>query len=1070
MTGNLDEITTRTIERTPVVFVDDQSKVIGVYQHQNLLKIVPTTFNRKAFPLRLIEENILSICFLATDFDLEEVEEEEEDGDKSRGRGRGKKDPPPLAILSKNEHDTVVLKTYQVLMEQNDLQEGDFSKSYLDPTSTHLIPMKMPWGGIIVVGGQTVVYYSMKNKQYEKKVAIEPTVIKTVARVDERGLKYLLGDHKGQLLLLNVQVSEGLEQVTGLQLQKLGTTSVSTTISYLDNGYVYVGSTSGDSQIVKLNNRRNIETGMFLEFVQSFTQLGPITDFCFVKGSKHAHQGQGQIVTCSGVLQDGSLRVVRNGIGISEQASVEIPGIKEMVSLKKHFDDKYHTFLLQSFANETRVLAMISFDEMGETEIRGFDANSPTLCAGNMAGDILVQVTVDAIHIVDGRSLDGEGREKQTWTPPNGQRISVAACNRQQLLLGTVGGNLYYFEVDRENGGLLEKSNITLDCEIACLDCSTLNSDGEEGRAKLAAVGLWAQVGRKPVVKLMDLPTLTTTEKDELDENAMARDVLLVSLALDNYLIVALGDGHLLTYQVQQPAPDGMGGGRFLSQRRKISVGTQPASLSVFRSQGQNCVFASSDRPTALYSATNGRKILVSNVNLREVRRVCSFHSDAFPDCLAIATEDTLELGTVDEIQKLHIDRVPLGEGPRRIVHMAHAERFAVACEGLRIDERGDEIEQVSIKLVDDTGYTVTDVYKLDPDESALSFLVTSFVDEANDRKDSDMNGMSNGYHNGDDMDSGDKGMSEYLLVGTMYAGQGEEAEAGRLLVFRVADGKFVTVCIEEVRGAAFCMAQLRHKLLVGVNDTVHLFSLHRRQDGRYRLREDLRQTGRLMVYDLHTRGDFILVGDIIRSLHLLRYHVENGEEKFVELSRDYDTVWLTASEIIDDDTFVVAENWMNLMTYKRNSYSAIEHERAVLKRVGQFHLGSLVNRIREGSLATTAPEADSLAQQTMVFVTVDGMIGVIATLQQQSFEFLERLEKAMSARLVGVGNLNYEQWRNMYMENPCQDVPAKNFIDGDLVERFSELPRKEMKAIAAETNSTTEEILKLVEELQRLH
>ncbi len=33
-----------------------------------------------------------------------------------------------------------------------------------------------------------------------------------------------------------------------------------------------------------------------------------------------------QVVTCSGAAQDGSLRIVRNGIGMIEQASVELPG------------------------------------------------------------------------------------------------------------------------------------------------------------------------------------------------------------------------------------------------------------------------------------------------------------------------------------------------------------------------------------------------------------------------------------------------------------------------------------------------------------------------------------------------------------------------------------------------------------------------------------------------------------------------------------------------------------------------------------------------------------------------
>ncbi len=38
-------------------------------------------------------------------------------------------------------------------------------------------------------------------------------------------------------------------------------------------------------------------------------------------------QGQCQLITCSGVNQEGSLRVVRSGIGVVEQASVELPGV-----------------------------------------------------------------------------------------------------------------------------------------------------------------------------------------------------------------------------------------------------------------------------------------------------------------------------------------------------------------------------------------------------------------------------------------------------------------------------------------------------------------------------------------------------------------------------------------------------------------------------------------------------------------------------------------------------------------------------------------------------------------------
>lgn len=58
------------------------------------------------------------------------------------------------------------------------------------------------------------------------------------------------------------------------------------------------------------------ENGKYVEVLERYVNLGPIVDFCVVDLER---QGQGQVVTCSGAYKDGSLRIVRNGIGINEQ-------------------------------------------------------------------------------------------------------------------------------------------------------------------------------------------------------------------------------------------------------------------------------------------------------------------------------------------------------------------------------------------------------------------------------------------------------------------------------------------------------------------------------------------------------------------------------------------------------------------------------------------------------------------------------------------------------------------------------------------------------------------------------
>lgn len=86
-----------------------------------------------------------------------------------------------------------------------------------------------------------------------------------------------------------------------------------------------------------------------------------------------------QVVMCSGVMADGSLRIVRNGIGMIEQATVELPGVKGMWSLRASYMDAFDTYLVLSFVGETRVLAINADDELDEAELPGFNAEAQVM-------------------------------------------------------------------------------------------------------------------------------------------------------------------------------------------------------------------------------------------------------------------------------------------------------------------------------------------------------------------------------------------------------------------------------------------------------------------------------------------------------------------------------------------------------------------------------------------------------------------------------------------------------------------------------------------------------------------
>lgn len=60
------------------------------------------------------------------------------------------------------------------------------------------------------------------------------------------------------------------------------------------------------------------------------------------------------MVTCSGAFKDGSLRIIRNGIGINAEASIDLPGIKGIWSLKPSSNAQFDKYLIVSFVGATR--------------------------------------------------------------------------------------------------------------------------------------------------------------------------------------------------------------------------------------------------------------------------------------------------------------------------------------------------------------------------------------------------------------------------------------------------------------------------------------------------------------------------------------------------------------------------------------------------------------------------------------------------------------------------------------------------------------------------------------------
>ena len=754
---------------------------------------------------------------------------------------------------------------------------------------------------------------------------MQQSTIMCYCKIDADGSRFLLGDMAGHLYMLLLERGADADgpKITDLKLELLGETTIPESMTYLDNGYVYVGSRLGDSQLIKLNSEMDENTREYVTVVDSFTNLGPIVDMVVVDLER---QGQGQLVTCSGVFKEGSLRIIRNGIGIHELASVDLAGIKGMWPLRCGSGGKADNTLVMSFVEQTRVLTL-SGEEVEETEIPGFLSDQQTFYTGNVSNSLIVQVTPSSVRLVSADSM----QMVDEWKAPGDRVISVSGCNGAQIVCAT-GPILFYIEVKDDK--LVQSGDTTLEHEVACIDITPLN-DGD-AKSDIVAIGLWTDI----TVRLHKIPTLEEITKEALGGEVIPRSILMCQFEGTNYLLCALGDGSLFYFVMTASG---------LADRKKVTLGTQPTVLRKFKTQSTTNVFACSDRPTVIYSST--QKLVFSNVNLKEVKHMCPLNAEAYPDSLALATDSTVTIGTIDEIQKLHIRTVPLGETPRRIAYQEETQTFGVIAmrhdihskDGLvpsrpsasttcssttssvsslaasRSGPSGDgpssagsgggggqgasaaagaasgsgsaadygmEQEVTSLLIIDQHTFEVLHAHQLMQNEDGVSLISCKLGEDPN----------------------------PYYVVGTGHINPEEsEPKSGRILIFQWKDGKFTQVAEKEIKGCCYSLCHFNNKLLAAINSTVRLWEW----TGERELRLECSYFNNILALYLKTNGDFILVGDLVRSMTLLQYKTMEGS--FEEISRDYSPNWMTAVEIIDDDTFLGAENASNMFICQRD-------------------------------------------------------------------------------------------------------------------------------------------------------
>ena len=705
------------------------------------------------------------------------------------------KENPKLAILWEDNAENPQLKLRELKYYSGGEQAtaeletvAELTGDQLDKGVSHLIPVPAPYGGFLILGDHAIRYVDRDlSNVITQPLEDDATIWSCWTKIDDQ--RWLLADDFGKLFFLMIETS--FSEVASWRLDHVGVASKAACLVYLDDGYVFIGSHSGDSQVVHIE-----EEGV--QVVQTFANIAPILDFTIMDLGRGAEggqtpefsSGQARIVAASGAWQDGTIRSVRSGVGLEELGTIgELSHITDLWALSSTGMGDVHDTLLVSFVTETRIFKFDSEASVEEVDsFHHLEFSQPTLLAANLPDRKLVQVYETGLRITDLESsmLTFE------WRPPDaGAKITAASANSVHLLVVEGGHTLHVFHTANSESKPTLSKTFLAESQISSVTIP-------DSQSNVCVVSFWQTAS----VSVLDLHSLDTLQTQTLGTPGtdIPRSVLVANILPDAppTLFVAMADGNVLSYSFDIAKNS-------LSSMARILLGTEPVFFkqlpkdTASRSNLSN-VFASCEQPSLIYSSEG--RIVYSAVNTESASRVCSFNSEAYPDAIALASPKELKLALIGKERTTQLQTLHIGETVRCLTYEPKGKIFAMGCVR-RTMESGAEALLSSVKIADEISFKEFHSIEL-RDRELVECIVSTGSFEFDDES---------------------QGSGEMFVVGTSLLeddGAGNEVVKGRLLVFEVNKEKKLKQVTEiTVKGACRSLAMCEGKIVAGLVKTV---------------------------------------------------------------------------------------------------------------------------------------------------------------------------------------------------------------------------------------------------------
>ncbi|KAF8768534.1 hypothetical protein HU200_007544 [Digitaria exilis] len=508
----------------------------------------------------------------------------------------------------------------------------------------------------------------------------------------------------------------------------------------------------GDGMIFKLGHRR-------LFHKSTIQNVAPILDLAI---ADYHGEKQDQMFACCGMCPEGSLRVLRNGVNVEKLLRTEAiyQGVTGLWTLRMKITDAYHSFLVLSFVEETRILSVgLSFNDISDAV--GFQPDVCTLACGLMGDGLLLQIYSKGVKLcLPTVYAHPEGAPLTSpictnWYPD--VTISVGAVGRNIVVVATSNPCCLYVLGVRSSSTyqyeLYETQHVQLQYEVSCISIpqedwrpDSVTTTGQEhddfcsNPSAKVNVRKFAVIGtHKPSVEVISLEPgealgLLTTGTISVN-NALGAPIsgcipenVRFVVAERFYILAGLRNGMLLRFESEASEHHFPGSfykdssipsvNTFLQLISIRRIGITPVFLVPIHDSVNADIIVLSDRPWLLHAARHS--LAYSSISFLPSSHVTPVSSVDCPNGLLFVAESCLHLVEMVHGKRLNAQKFSIGGTPRKVLYHNESRTLLVLRTGLSGASCSSDIVQV-----DPQNGALLSRYKCEPGETAKCMQIT---------------------------------------------------------------------------------------------------------------------------------------------------------------------------------------------------------------------------------------------------------------------------------------------------------------------------------------------------------